>query len=216
MPDLLIDASLPETLTGIWEDGRWLAYRTESAPALEAVFAGAGACLAEAGLSLGAIERFIHCEGPGATLGLRVSAMAFRTWRALPGYAGIPQHAYTSLEAAATALEQSGVGAPFHVVTEYRREQWHCLSRGEAAGASAIRAVDRGELGTLGGAVYHLPARKAWHEPPERARRIGHHPLAACPGAIIPHLRAVEQAEVFAYAEPAYVKWSGRRHGAGL
>ena len=218
MPALVIDASLPAILTGILDDAEvpaWRACCVNEEPALEAVFSGVRTCLDEAGLDLAGIDRFVHCEGPGATLGLRISAMAIRAWRALPEHREKPLFTYRSLEAAARALELDGAAAPpFHLITEYRQKQWHVLSVAPGGAREPITALGPGELAGLPGTLYHLPARKAWHEPPGHAIKLSAHPLAQCPAAITGSFAPAQEANLFALEVPEYKTWTGERHRA--
>lgn len=80
VPLLFIDASAPRVQAGVWQGGRWLAYRCMEAPALEEVFRSVSLLLKEAELRFTDLGGFIHNEGPGSILGIRLAAMALRIW----------------------------------------------------------------------------------------------------------------------------------------
>lgn len=87
VPLLFVDASAPLVQVGVWQDGAWLAHLCVDAPALEAIFHTVRTVLAQADVPLAGIGGFIHNEGPGSILGIRLGAMALRVW-ALGGQAG--------------------------------------------------------------------------------------------------------------------------------
>lgn len=80
VPLLFIDASAPQVQTGLWLGGRWLAHRSVQAAALEEIFRSVQSLLTEAKLPFSALGGFIHNEGPGSILGIRLGAMALRVW----------------------------------------------------------------------------------------------------------------------------------------
>ena len=80
---LVLDASHPDVFVGLMQAGRWIAIEHDKAPALDSIFSLSERCLNAAELGISEVSGFIHCAGPGSMLGIRLSAMAIKTWRAL-------------------------------------------------------------------------------------------------------------------------------------
>ena len=126
---LLIDAASTRVQVGLFDASGPTRWQTSGEEASEGVFASIEALR----LDLSQIHAFAFCEGPGSVLGVRTTAMAVRTWRAL---AGRPVFAYCSLALVAHALKQPDVT----VIADARRNLWHRfnleggLSRSPATG----------------------------------------------------------------------------------
>lgn len=174
VPLLFVDASAPLVQVGVWQDGAWLAHLCVDAPALEAIFHTVRTVLAQAGVPLAGIGGFIHNEGPGSILGIRLGAMALRVW-ALGGQAGagstgsagnaaagLPVWAVRSLPLLAakvaacagtdgaaqngTASSGAGIGA-FAVVSEFRQGLWNWFQpSAQDAFGETIEVVSTAEL----------------------------------------------------------------------
>ena len=116
-PLLLLDASSARVQAGWLEGGGRARWASASAEAGEGVFR----CLEELAIDPAKAGAFVHCEGPGSVLGVRVAAMALRVWRvATP----IPMFAYRSLELVARAAGRPGAS----VIADARRGSWHCCT----------------------------------------------------------------------------------------
>jgi tRNA threonylcarbamoyladenosine biosynthesis protein TsaB len=170
LPFLFLDASGLATRAGLWQNSRWLAYREEPAPALEALFPSVRAILVDAGLTLPQIGGFFYISGPGSVLGLRLAAMAIRTWQTDHPSPALPVLSCGSLHLAAALTLSSGVQPPFTISTDARQGRWHLLSV-TTADLSALaqtspRETDAADLAQLPGPLFHLPARKAWQNLP--------------------------------------------------
>jgi tRNA threonylcarbamoyladenosine biosynthesis protein TsaB len=211
---LLLDASGVTVRAGVWQNARWLAWRESEAPALEAVFAGVQAVLAEARVPLAELGGYMYIEGPGSVLGLRVAAMAIRGWQtdaaARPGGKTKPVLACGSLPLAAALALAGGTPPPFGVFTEARQRHWHVLevngSEGGQDGIQPVREVLENELPS--GTLFHLPARKAWHKAPPHARPLpaslrDHPEILSRPDLF----RLVETPTPYAVNPPTYKKW---------
>ncbi len=215
---LLLDASGVTTRAGVWQNARWLAWRESEAPALEAVFAGAQTVLAEARMPLEKLGGYLYIEGPGSVLGLRVAAMAIRGWQtdaaARTGGKTKPVLACGSLPLAAALALADGTPPPFAVFTEARQGHWHVLevnhSDSGQVGVWPVREIGENDLPA--GALFHLPARKAWHKAPPHARPL--------PASLREHpevlsrlnlFRPVETPTPYAGNPPEYKKWAGAK-----
>lgn len=211
---LLLDASGVTTRAGVWQNARWLAWREGEAPALEAVFAGVQAVLAEARVPLAELGGYLYVEGPGSVLGLRVAAMAIRGWQtdaaARPGGKTKPVLACGSLPLAAALALAGGAPPPFAVFTEARQGHWHVLEVNDRDSGpfDAMVVREAPENGLPQGALFHLPARKAWHKAPSHARPLpvslrDHPEILSRPNLF----RPVELPTPYAVNPPAYKKW---------
>ena len=81
---LVIDGSGSAVFTGLLDaDNQWLAKVEANGAPLEELFPAMEVALTESGLSLADIDSYIYCEGPGSVLGLRLCAMAIKTWSRL-------------------------------------------------------------------------------------------------------------------------------------
>ena len=80
--------------------------------------------LAEAKLKLGDIRSFALCVGPGSVLGIRIAALAVRSWSALEPR---PIFVWESLAGIARSALVAGEKGPFLVAVESRLKRWHAL-----------------------------------------------------------------------------------------
>lgn len=212
---LLIDASAVEPWVGILQSGQWLALHAAPNPALESIFASTEQCLNEAGLTLQQIQEFIHCEGPGSVLGIRLSAMAIRSWRALPQWQDAIVKTYQSLHLIRAIINTQALSEgevptpPFHIISPARKGTWNCLS----SNATTIQIIDHSSLLQLEGPVHHYQQRKSWHQAPNSV-----HPftldLSTCAHYFYqPEIvtRAEHPALFEAHAN-TYKKWGNTRH----
>lgn len=125
-PCLVIDGSAREGVrVGVLVDGRWLAESTVATGALEATTDLAAEVLKKAQLKFIDIKSYAVCIGPGSMLGIRVSAMAVRTWATLYQR---PIYVWESLRLLAEYALEQGVKAPFAVINESRLKRWNFMT----------------------------------------------------------------------------------------
>ena len=130
-PCLVIDGSAREGVrVGVLADGRWVAESVVVAGALEATTDLVAEVLKQAHLKFTDIKSYAVCIGPGSMLGIRVSAMAVRTWATLYQR---PIYVCESLKLLAVHSLEQGVKTPFAVINESRLKRWNFLS---------VRSVD--------------------------------------------------------------------------
>jgi tRNA threonylcarbamoyladenosine biosynthesis protein TsaB len=215
---LFLDASGVAVRAGVWQNMRWLGWQESEAPALEAIFAQVRGVLTEARLPLEKIDGYLYVEGPGSVLGLRLAAMAIRAWQideaARNGGKAKPVLACGSLPLAATLALAAKTPPPFAVFTEARQGHWHVLDVNDGEnppdGAATPREVE--ENGLPAGTLFHLPARKAWHQPPPQAHLMpfslrDHPEILSRPNLF----RPVETPTPYASHPPEYKKWAGAK-----
>lgn len=208
---LLLDAAATTVQVGLLRTDQpdlWKTAETESGTAL---FTGAASCLAEAGLRMNEIAAFAFCEGPGSMLGIRIAAMAIRTWQAEKPR---PAYAYGSLQVIATALA-AVEPAPFSVIADARRESWHCLSVDRHGAVAPLRRVPTADLATGSEPLFQPRAFRAWAPAPR--------PASDCPygvGDLLGTLRHKDlftrtaEPDAFQHEAPSYRKWSSQVHSA--
>lgn len=212
---LVIDASNPACFAGILDSKQnWLAYQSIEGPTLETLFSEVETVLSEAKLSLEAITRYLYCEGPGSTLGLRLAAMAVRTWRALHATTP-PCFTYNSLQLAAHCLklDQPNLSEAL-IVADWKKDTWNAVSLKNGT-IQACKPIPQTTLEEWKPSPYHLPQRKGWQAPPNGAITLPYtperiHELINTPG----FLRAVDTPTPFASAPSQFQKWIPDRHRA--
>ena len=209
-PCLVLDGSARQGVrVGVFQGGRWVAEAVSAEGALEATFACAEQALSKVGLRLAEVRSFAVCVGPGSMLGIRVTAMAVRTWAVLQ-----PREIWVwePLVALAGALRQRGIGEGFSVVAESRLKRWHVVSVDERGLPGPARECEPEQLAGLSGRIFSVsplvpsvaPTAQvvpdAWAELP---------PVFAQGGVLRlePNPEALNAAADFA-------TWSGERHRA--
>ncbi len=212
---MFLDASGLTARVGVWTNARWLAWRESEAGALEAIYAGVSAVLAEAKTTWEKLAGYIYVEGPGSVLGLRLAAMAIRTWQVDDAQRKSgpvrPVWACGSLHLAAATALAGGAVVPFSIFTDARQGHWNLLmvASPDQAVLAASSVLEIGENDLPQGTRYHVPARKAPARAPQYAERLRvslreHPEVLLIPGL----LRPVETAVPYGRA-PEYKKWAG-------
>lgn len=207
-PLLMVDASTPWIHAGVLGDGAWLALRRERGDALEAVFRLAAAALEDADTSLGEIAGFVHCEGPGGLLGLRLSAMAVRTWRVMPELRTKPLWTYGSLEMAQAIARATSRDEPAPTVISPFRRGSFCVWRD-----GRLEIVDDAAVATLPGPKLFIPQRFIRQAPGDI--QVWEYDLTPLPQAVAQAsglLRRSEVPHVCVPEESEYQLWTGDRH----
>ena len=105
-PLLLTDCSALGTRAGLLGESGWLAYGSYSGEVSAVLFEAVKDILTRSRLRLQDIQGFVHCEGPGSTLGIRINAMAIRTWNSLTETPR-PVYVYRSLPAAGLLVQET-------------------------------------------------------------------------------------------------------------
>lgn len=214
-PALLLDGSGTCFFSGVLgHDGKWLAFNNAAEPPLESLFASVDHVLEEAGVELDAVKSFIYCAGPGSILGLRLCAMAIETWMRLhPAPGGL--YAYNSLQlAAADQLRQSESTEDALLISDWKKGTWNGLKISSGK-LQTVAPVGSDELAGWRGRLYHLPARKGWQKPPEKAIELSYNPeslpaLLDTPGLI----QQTEGVTLYQSGLNTFQKWTAERHRA--
>lgn len=205
-PCLVIDGSAREGVrVGVLVDGRWLAESSVTAGALEATTDLASEVLNKAHLKFSDIKSYAVCIGPGSMLGIRVSAMAVRTWATLYQR---PIYVWESLNLLAELALEQGIKPPFAVINESRLKRWNYLAVKSAYSfeptveLEVVEANARGLTLVINHTVNPFPNAKVlddvWSHLPKLLQKKNCLKLESKPDALNP---AVD-----------YALWSGERH----
>ncbi|MCH2156211.1 MAG: hypothetical protein MK080_09430 [Opitutales bacterium] len=200
---LVVDASQPEVFVGLMEGTLWRSMVSSTEPALNTIFTLSDQLLSEAALSVEKLDACIHCRGPGSTLGIRLGAMALRTW--ISQYPDMKVYSYTSLELMRAALRETHA-LPFSVITDWKKGQWHRLDHdGDAIRTATTDVLQDTEK------IFYLPQRKNWQPLPTPHEKIEYQPES-----LTKHLSSVLEKSadptVFQHSEPSFPKWIPKRH----
>ena len=205
---LVLDAASMNVQVGLLRNSAPALWRSTLGEAGTEIFTSAAALLREAQLDVEAINALVFCEGPGSMLGIRTVAMALRTWQVLTPR---PAFAYQSLALAAHFEWTQKPSRAFAVITDARRDTWHCQQI-EADGQ--MGPLQRIPGAALPGGEWMTPVNfRAWAQPPR--------PTGSCSyelAQILPTLASgdffhpVDAPDAFQHEVPDYKKWSAHIH----
>jgi tRNA threonylcarbamoyladenosine biosynthesis protein TsaB len=174
---------------------------------LEGLFGCAEAALADAKLSLADIRSFALCVGPGSVLGIRIAALAVRSWSALEPR---PIFVWESLSALARSALVAGEQGPFLVAVESRLKRWHAL---EVAADGSLGAPFEAEAAQLNSAGHRVLASSE-AAPGVLASHVAvPHPWSSLPTffTLQGFLREEPRPDALNVAND-FATWSGERH----
>jgi tRNA threonylcarbamoyladenosine biosynthesis protein TsaB len=209
-PALLLDASTPWMHAGVLDGGKWLALERGEGDALTLLPALIKTALDKSGKKLRDIRTFIHCEGPGALLGLRLASMMIEAWRASTD-SNTVLLSYRSLAAASAILALDAKDNDYRVATPFRKGSYNVFTPKGAEN----ELMDEAGFNALAGTRYLIPQRHIKNAP------TGETPLAydltRLPEALAANpdlVRPAEKATAFAPQYAEYKLWDGQRHKA--
>ena len=207
-PCLVLDGSARAGVrVGVLSGGRWVGQGLSPDGALEGLFGCVEVALAEAKLKLGDIRSFALCVGPGSVLGIRIAALAVRSWSALEPR---PIFIWESLAGIARSALTVGEQGPFLVAVESRLKRWHAL---EVSADGSLGAPFEAEAAQLNSSGHRVLASSEAAAGVLTSHVAVPHPWSALPtffaqsGFLREELRpdAMNVANDFA-------TWSGERH----
>jgi len=176
-PVLLLDAASPKLCVGLSStDSVGFTWRETDDEAGVGLFRLTEELLRATGLTVADVSTALFCEGPGSLLGIRLAAMALRTWMALPRAKPLRVFAYRSLALMAADLITRGEPAPFHVCSDARRETWNVLSVSGTGAIGEIRRCGKAELPDDGHALFVPESFPHWQPLPAGARPVAYRP----------------------------------------
>ena len=192
---------------GVLSGGRWVGQGLSPDGALEGLFGCVEVALAEAKLKLGDIRSFALCVGPGSVLGIRIAALAVRSWSALEPR---PIFIWESLAGIARSALTVGEQGPFLVAVESRLKRWHALEVSADGSLGAPFEAEAAQLNSSGHRVLASSEAAA-------GVLISHvavpHPWSALPTffAQSGFLREESRPDALNVAND-FATWSGERH----
>lgn len=147
-PCLVLDGSARAGVrVGVLSGGRWVGQGLSTDGALEGLFGCVEVALAEAKLKLGDIRSFALCVGPGSVLGIRIAALAVRSWSALEPR---PIFIWESLAGIARSALAAGEQGLFLVAVESRLKRWHALEVSADGSLGAPFEAEAAQLNSSG------------------------------------------------------------------
>lgn len=212
-PILLTDCSAPGVRVGVLDPSGWPAYCRLEGETVAELFKAVDQVLKGSGLSLEDLGGFTYCEGPGSTMGIRINAMAIRTWNQITGTPK-PVYAYRSLPAAALLIqEQQPRSGSFSLFSDLRKNAWNALRCGPDSAGASITVVHARELETWPRPFYFLQQRLHSPSRPEEALDLDYDLKPVGPLQAFAHLwRQADPPGVFQTTRTEFKKWTPTRH----
>jgi tRNA threonylcarbamoyladenosine biosynthesis protein TsaB len=207
-PCLVLDGSARAGVrVGVLSGGRWVGQGLSPDGALEGLFGCVEVALAEAKLKLGYIRSFALCVGPGSVLGIRIAALAVRSWSALEPR---PIFIWESLAGIARSALTVGEQGPFLVAVESRLKRWHAL---EVSADGSLGAPFEAEAAQLNSSGHRVLASSDAAAGVLTSHVAVPHPWSALPTffAQSGFLRAESRPDALNVAND-FATWSGERH----
>ena len=212
-PLLVTDCSCPGARVGILAETGWLAYRNKSGETGATLFQAVKEVLNESGLSLSQLAGLAYCEGPGSTLGIRINAMALRTWISLEKQPP-SLFSFKSLEAAVCLIRETESNEEaVAVFSDFRKESWNVCFSDQVGQFSPIEIIDLADVASLQQDQYFVQQRIHSPGQPPHSRLINYdlEPLATS-AQFIQLLEPREQPTVFQTSTTTFKKWVPERH----
>jgi hypothetical protein len=208
---LVVDASSGSIQVGIPVSEEWLHVESVELPALEGLFMATSGVLKKIGRELSEVDALFFCQGPGSTLGLRISAAFVKTilWES---NGQVPIYSYNALDLASRMLERP----PLHLQAPFRKG-WRFVRFQNGDSAIGTKEIHESEE-----ALSHFP--ESYHLPDPRgnaesidASKMLTYDLSRSKGLLDLELVAlpVESPEVYSPAPPSFKKWKAERDPAG-
>jgi hypothetical protein len=204
---LVVDASSSVIQVGIPEKKGWLHVESVELPALEGLFIATSGVLKQIGRELSEVDALFFCQGPGSTLGLRISAAFVKTvlWESA---GGIPLYSYNALD---LASRMPG-NPPAHLQAPFRKGWRFVRSQNghEAIGDKEIHESERAF--SLFPESHHLPDPRGNDESIDFSKLITYD-LAGSRGLQDLKLVALpaESPDVYSPTPPSFKKWTPER-----
>jgi tRNA threonylcarbamoyladenosine biosynthesis protein TsaB len=209
-PTLYLDAASPAITVGLrvgaTEAPAWLRTQDEAGVGL---FRAVEALTRALGLTVADVATVVFCEGPGSLLGVRLAAMALRTWMVLPRTAPLEVLGYRSLELVAASLLARGQRGPFHVIVDGRRATWNALAVDAHGAFGPIARRPASEPFPADEPVFHPQGFPLWQALPAGVQVVAYDP-AALPDLATraPLLRPITSPEAYMAEMPTYREWT--------
>ncbi|MCB1123520.1 MAG: hypothetical protein KJT03_18350 [Verrucomicrobiae bacterium] len=212
-PVLVTDCSSPGVCVGILDESGWSAYSKWDGDTVADLFKGVKQVLQLSGFKLEELGGFAYCEGPGSTMGIRINAMAIRTWNQIFKNPK-PVYAYRSLAAAALMVRRSlrGTGS-FSVLSDLRKGAWNGLKCETEPVQESIAVVNTRDLETWPRPIYFVQQRIHSPSHPDQSVRLDYDIESIGASQEFAGLwRWVVKPDVFQTTKTEFKKWTPSRH----
>lgn len=208
---LAVDASSTRIQVGIPAETDWVHLETLELPAMEGLFQALSRLMDKTGVNPCEVGELFFCEGPGSTLGLRITA-AFAKTLLWEGRGKISLYSYNALDLATRMTDQPLL----HLQAPFRKGWRFVRTRVEGSAIGNKNLHESKEALSLFSESHHLPDPRNIGESIDSDKRI-EYDLHRIKG--LKDLRAVaERADtpvVYSPAPPTFKKWEPARTPAG-
>ena len=212
-PWLVMDAAGPSSYVGISENGHWKALYPTEGPSMENLHELVRRALREMSLSLEELEGVQYAEGPGSTLGLRLSAMFLQILLQTPRLSHWSCCSYNNLEVAAVAQMDETRAASFSLFAPWKKGHYHRARVDQLATPEiGLDTCDETALHEVDPLFVRLGLRNA--AIPKGAREIAY-PIERVPELLFVHrdrLHSVSSLNPYSPVPVAFARWEGKRH----
>ena len=212
-PALVVDGSSASVFVGLLgTDGKWLSQISHKGAPLESLFPAVEAALNSAQCTISEVCDFVYCEGPGSVLGLRLCAMAIRTWGHLHGPT-VRYCAFNSLELTATLVSSDFPEADHALlVSDWKKDAWNSVLIKEGRPRAIATINNQTVSNWKEGPLFYLPQRKGWQQIPENARTLEYSPHRLPEALWL--LKKTKKIELYTSNMNVFQKWVPQRHRA--
>ncbi len=211
---LLLDSASSRIQAGLIRRDHPALWESAETDAGSGLFACVEKLIARAGspeqpLPFAEIDAVLFCEGPGSVLGIRIAAVALRTWKTAYSQT---HYSYCSLAVVAAFLTRQENLHSFSVIADARRESWHCLSVDASGASGLLRRVPAAELT---GALVQPSHFRHWSTLPPDTRTVPYDLAAQLPAIDdVALFHDAPEPDAFLHEEPTYVTWTPQIHRA--
>lgn len=144
---LVMDANLlGNTQVGIFANGKWLELEHSSKEPLQSLFFLVEKVLKDKGLKMKDIGGYVFCQGPGSLLGIRLTAMAIRTWKAIDKGDKKLIYGYSSMAALGKMVEGDKGKVDGYLARPIRQNGWAVAKVATPLEHSELSDEQMGEL----------------------------------------------------------------------
>lgn len=206
---LAIDSASTRIHAGILRVDRPPTWETCSDEAGVGLFAATERALQRAETDLSRVSAFVFCSGPGSVLGIRIAAVAIRTWNVVRAR---PSFSYGSLDLVAKFQLHQERELPFSVIADARRDTWHRVAVSPAA---EVSPVDRAAPDVVTGRILSLEYFRHWTPLPPQTQIVPYdvaQMLEHLPD--IPLFQEALEPDAFLHEQPVYQTWTPQVHRA--
>jgi hypothetical protein len=208
---LVVDASSTRIQVGIPGDMDWVHVETVELPAMEGLFQAISRLTKKTGVNPCEVGELFFCEGPGSTLGLRITA-AFAKTLLWEGRGKISLYSYNALDLATRMTDQPLL----HLQAPFRKGWRFVRTHSQTSAIGSKNLHESKEALSLFPESHHLPGPRSIRESIDSDKRI-EYDLTRTKG--LKDLRPVAERSdtpvVYSPVPPTFKKWEPARSPAG-